>query len=637
MSSKPLRRSIKFGIGIGILCLLTAIWNYVSPTNVGAQIFGYYNNLYSDVFTGNNTDHDKSTNTNQSLIIVKQDNKLIDVQSSSEINYISIPNGKLRDFIENIGIDNGIKWSTKHFSESKYISNICPNSNIFDIPIRYMDEIPKYYKKPLFCIIQNPYQRMINEYTYLNENKCDATYLNYGINKWIHGNYIFNDSKIIYNDKCNLLPQYYYIYNDNNQKICDTIIHIDTLKDSLNLLFKGNISLDKYNFKDINVNKCNFSAKKLSQEVVYKINRLYMNDFKYFNFTMIPANLNDIDWIKHAGNMYRQMKAKEKIEYKVNETSKCDILPLKQNNSVFHQKTPITLPAYPRRLNSYNITTALCVRLKNELSYIFEWIEYHYYIQKFDYIFIYNHKSTDNIEYLTKIYNNSWLKMYTATDAVWSELRGCMAEARKYKIDWLGHWDIDEFVYPSNYDTIKEYLVNEVIPKGITEVQVPIKAYGTYVTNEDVFKYDIIYDESNDKYKVINYNNGIQTVVGRYLYRANKDNLNGTDCAKYFGEHHSCYIMWKSIIKVSECASLDVHNCGRYRHKSIYKKDIYCNHYLLRNWKAPFEPWNWKKYKKWIELLTNINKNFYNRIFDNEFAIRYHDRISKRLHGLLGC
>lgn len=233
----------------------------------------------------------------------------------TRLNFIHIPKTG-GTFIELLGKKANINWSYywfisnknywKQYTNKKYCSS-------WHLPPKYFNKTFNYYynnNTKLFCIVRNPYKRILSEYFHyfwfwngihfkkLNNNQLNKKYCNINLLNKIILNWL-NDRKGGHMHDCHLLPQYFYVYDDNNNKICDNIIQFDNFINEIDILFETFYGNNSLIYKILNENKknkrmskkiCNndsISIYNFSKEVIHMINYVYKKDFELFSFPII--------------------------------------------------------------------------------------------------------------------------------------------------------------------------------------------------------------------------------------------------------------------------------------------------------------------------------------------------------------
>lgn len=102
---------------------------------------------------------------------------------------------------------------------------------------------------------------------------------------------------------------------------------------------------------------------------------------------------------------------------------------------------------------------SIAVIVKNEVSYIAEWIEYHLLIgvQKF---YIYDNESTDDLKSYLEPYIKSGIVEYTFFPGKRQQMNVYKdaVERLKYSSFWIAFIDIDEYFVPVSTNTLTEFL-----------------------------------------------------------------------------------------------------------------------------------------------------------------------------------
>ncbi len=111
----------------------------------------------------------------------------------------------------------------------------------------------------------------------------------------------------------------------------------------------------------------------------------------------------------------------------------------------------------------YDLSAVLII--KDEASYLQEWIEYHKLVG-IDHFYIYDNESTDNIKEILKPYIKSKVVDYIFWPGKLQQKPAYNDAIKRYKLEskWITFIDSDEFIVPISKETIPEVL-NEINPK----------------------------------------------------------------------------------------------------------------------------------------------------------------------------
>ena len=211
----------------------------------------------------------------------------------------------------------------------------------------------------------------------------------------------------------------------------------------------------------------------------------------------------------------------------------------------------------------HNLSIVLII--KDEASYLQEWIEYHKLVG-IDKFYIYDNESSDNIKEILKPYIKSKIVEYIFWPGKLQQKPAYNDAITKYKLDtkWMAFIDTDEFIVPISKKTIPE-IINEIKPK-----------YGLSI-------HWCHYGDNNHKVRT----NGL--VIERFTKRS-YDNFGLNTIVKsiinpravyYMEPHNACFIGNRSSI--DENGSKVTGSCS-HNIKDISMNKIRINHYYCKSW-----------------------------------------------------
>ncbi|MDR0449374.1 MAG: glycosyltransferase family 92 protein [Rickettsiales bacterium] len=199
---------------------------------------------------------------------------------------------------------------------------------------------------------------------------------------------------------------------------------------------------------------------------------------------------------------------------------------------------------------------AIVAIAKNEGAYFREWIEYHRMlgVEKF---YIYDNESTDDIKEVLAPYIKSGVVEYK----FWPGQKQQLAvyqhafDTKKFEAKWFAVIDLDEFLVPTEHETITEYL--DSLPKDTSQVWAGWVMYG-----------------SNGHEK-----KPAGLVIENFKTRAAKNNF------KLPGD------MYKTIANPRFTARPGIHRRHMFAGKNVMSNEgpiegfaIRCNHYHCKSW-----------------------------------------------------
>ena len=182
--------------------------------------------------------------------------------------------------IENVANDKNIKWGRfKPEHRNKVGSKKC---TYWHVPPKHFYLNNYYDSDDTFCVIRDPRDRMVSEYSYRHKGQTDKNNKE-DMNKWLREN--MNDENV-YNGglNCHFVPQHEYIYNDNNERTCNHILKFDNLTSEFNdLMEKKNVDVRLSDKKKDNQSNFKLTIDDIDDENMQKIFKLYKKDFEIQN------------------------------------------------------------------------------------------------------------------------------------------------------------------------------------------------------------------------------------------------------------------------------------------------------------------------------------------------------------------
>eukprot|EP00545_Synedropsis_sp_CCMP1620_P004730 CAMPEP_0119005186 /NCGR_PEP_ID=MMETSP1176-20130426/1571_1 /TAXON_ID=265551 /ORGANISM="Synedropsis recta cf, Strain CCMP1620" /LENGTH=811 /DNA_ID=CAMNT_0006956963 /DNA_START=82 /DNA_END=2517 /DNA_ORIENTATION=+ len=219
--------------------------------------------------------------------------------------------------VEKIAAEKNIMWGACHYWKIPYLGCETPD---WDFPkkrrvdrmpngLTYQGEpwhAPPHWNDPnmmegsdTFLIVRNPYDRIISEYYcsafgYKGDNREDPVVFN----EWLAGNLTLLSEKL----QGHMLPQNYYVYDENGIKVVSHILRYENLQPEFDALMEQyNLPLrmpeksaktvfhfkKKGSKKDGDANKITIND--ISPENIQMMNEVYARDFEFFGYPPITT------------------------------------------------------------------------------------------------------------------------------------------------------------------------------------------------------------------------------------------------------------------------------------------------------------------------------------------------------------
>mmetsp|Transcript_11990 Transcript_11990/g.18469 ORF Transcript_11990/g.18469 Transcript_11990/m.18469 type:complete len:375 (+) Transcript_11990:195-1319(+) len=215
--------------------------------------------------------------------------------------------------IEAAAAKEGIMWGACHYTEVPSVGCKRPDwtkskKGRFDGVRKYVGEpwhAPARWLNPnhmessdTFVVIRDPYDRTISEYYcssfgYKGDNPEDSKVFNTWLAEQLE--VIKNSEKV----PGHMLPQRYFVYDQNGDRVVSHILRYETLKHDFDALMEyydlpmrmPDKTAETVNYvESINESTKRMTRNDISPENLKQINQIYANDFQYFDYPMMQTN-----------------------------------------------------------------------------------------------------------------------------------------------------------------------------------------------------------------------------------------------------------------------------------------------------------------------------------------------------------
>lgn len=180
--------------------------------------------------------------------------------------------------IENVGNEKGVKWGRMKPGHRTHLRESAPHCTYWHVPPKFFERSAPYYQDPdgAFCVLRDPYARIVSEYKYRNPNSKDPIRMNRWIEKHLAPRYTKNGGL-----NCHMLPQHDFVYDDLGNKVCRHTLRFDRLTDDFNELTRRyDVDVRLAPGRKDNKSNDSLSVDDISEQNKRRIREVYAKDFR---------------------------------------------------------------------------------------------------------------------------------------------------------------------------------------------------------------------------------------------------------------------------------------------------------------------------------------------------------------------
>lgn len=196
----------------------------------------------------------------------------------SDLQFIHIPKNA-GTYIAKLGKLNGFQWGCEN--EALMNHEMIPNVPSNHVPVRHIDGIDIYKNVKTFCVIRNPFDKLVSAYKFLMFHQIKKPFDKETLNKFVLN---LQDelakNKFVYEG--HFLPQYEFIFDDDGVRICDTILCFENLHKGIEYIDnKYDLKLSNRPSGKINQSDySNLTRYDLNNDSIAIIKKIYAQDFE---------------------------------------------------------------------------------------------------------------------------------------------------------------------------------------------------------------------------------------------------------------------------------------------------------------------------------------------------------------------
>lgn len=287
-------------------------------------IFRYVDHPYIDAVCMGDTSW--SSTTASTYLQQTKDDDATDVVPTRRLEFVHIPKTG-GTVIDTVAARNNITWSICHFWIKGILNETrCPRDTLqypwlheerhhycpwWHLPPQYFElhKVNPYAGADLFCVVRNPYDRLISEYffegTYITNQTMENLNNVAQLNAWVDSNMRFlimnmkrgdmgrnrTGNQPYFRSAGHFIPQYDYVF-EHRRRIIKHVLHFENMVDEFHALMKlYNLPLRLPKRRLRPSHSKTISANNLTRKNMELIERLYQDDFREWGYEILSESL----------------------------------------------------------------------------------------------------------------------------------------------------------------------------------------------------------------------------------------------------------------------------------------------------------------------------------------------------------